>query len=51
MYNYVEKIGAYAFVTNTEIIYKGTRDEWNAILIDPRNYQYNVKTLNGEFVD
>ena len=51
MFNYVNKIGAYAFTTGSTINYKGTSSEWNSILIDPRNYQYNVTTLNGAFVD
>lgn len=51
MFSYVEKIGAYAFTTNTTIIYKGSFSQWNSIYIDPRNYQYNVVTLNGSFVD
>ena len=51
MHNCVTKIGAYAFATNSNIKYKGTKAEWNSILIDPRNFQYNVSTLDGEFVD
>lgn len=51
IFNYVNKIGAYAFTTNSTINYKGTKAEWNSILIDPRNYQYYVVTLDGSFVD
>lgn len=51
MHNLVSKIGAYAFATNTNIKYKGTKVEWNAILIDPRNFQYNISALDGDFVD
>ena len=51
MFNYVSKIGAYAFTTNSTINYKGSTTEWGKIIIDPRNYQYNVETLNGSFVD
>lgn len=51
MHNYVTKIGAYAFATNSNIKYKGTKLEWNSILIDPRNFQYNVSALDGDFVD
>ena len=51
MFNYVNKIGAYAFTTGSNINYKGKGAEWNSILIDPRNYQYNVTTLDGAFVD
>ena len=51
MFNYVNKIGAYAFVAGSTINYKGRSAEWNSILIDPRNYQYIVTTLDGAFVD
>ena len=51
LYNYVQKIGAYAFTINSTINYKGTKAEWNSILIDPRNYQYNVVALDGAFTD
>ncbi len=51
LFNYVEKIGAYAFTTGATVYYKGTKAEWNGILIDPRNYQYSVVTLDGSFVD
>lgn len=51
IFNYVTKIGAYAFTTNATINYKGTKAEWNGILIDPRNYQYNVIALDGSFID
>lgn len=51
LYNYVQKMGAYVFTPNCTINYKGTKAEWNAILIDPRNYQYNVVALDGTFVD
>jgi hypothetical protein len=51
MFNNITKIGAYAFATNVTINYKGTMEDWNSILIDPRNYQYNVLTLDGAFTD
>ena len=51
MFNYVSKIGAYAFTANSTINYKGRMGEWNNILIDPRNYQYNVVALDGSFID
>lgn len=51
MGRYVTKIGAYAFTTGADIIYAGTSAEWNSILIDPRNYQYNITTSDGSFVD
>ena len=51
IFNSVNKIGAYAFTTGSTINFKGTSEDWNKILIDPRNYQYNVVTLDGSFVD
>lgn len=51
IFNSINKIGAYAFTTGSTINFKGTGDDWNKILIDPRNYQYNVVTLDGSFVD
>ena len=51
IFNYVSKIGAYAFTTNSTINYKGTKAEWNSILIDPRNYQYVIVATDGSFID
>ena len=51
IYKGITKIGAYAFATGTSINYTGTSNDWNKILIDPRNYQYSVTTSNGSFVD
>lgn len=51
MFNYVARIGAYAFTTDSIINYKGTKSDWNGILIDPRNYQYTVVALDGTFLD
>lgn len=51
VFNYVTRIGAYAFTTDSIINYKGTKADWNTILIDPRNYQYTIVTLDGTFID
>ena len=51
IFNYVNKIGAYAFTTHSTINYKGTKAEWNSILIDPRNYQYFIVATDGSFID
>ena len=51
MSQYVQKIGAYAFTLNSTINYKGSASDWSKILIDPRNYQYTVFTIDDSFVD
>lgn len=51
MFNGVAKIGAYAFPRESTINYKGTKAEWNNIIIDPRNLEYKVVSLDGAFID